>query len=545
MNLTKLLLTAAAGAAMSLSAYAGVADYGKVVPLPATIIRDASQKGFELTAKTSIVVNSNCPQMKKNAELLAGYLGKLTGYKLKIVAKGDKNAIVLSDKLDSANKDAYTLTVNPNLIQINGASASGNFYGIQTLRKSLDADKRDGKYTFPAVSIADQPRFAYRGTHLDCARHFFSADSVKQFIDILALHNVNKMHWHLTDDQGWRIEIKKYPELVKKGSVRKHTVIGRNTGKYDNIPHGGYYTQEQLRDIVKYAADRHITIVPEVDMPGHMLGVLAGYPELGCTGGPYELWGMWGVADDVLCAGNDKVYTVINDILDEVCDIFPSEYIHIGGDECPKKRWKECPKCQAKIKELGLTAEGKIPAEEKLQSYFMTQASNHLASKGRKTIGWDEIMEGGLAPGTVVMSWRGEKGGLKAAKMDHDAIMTPNTYLYFDFYQVENPVNEPLGANWSKPVTLKKVYNYEPIPDTFSKKEAKHIIGLQANLWSEYIPTMKHMQYMTLPRVAALCEVQWTAGDKNYEAFQQRLKHLASHYRLDGFNYAPHGIPAE
>lgn len=546
MKLKKMLFTVAAGAAFSLSAFAITADYSKVVPLPATIISDATQKGFQLNPNTVIIVNSNCDKMQKNAELLAGYIKKLTGYKLKVVSKGvAKNAILLNDKLDSKNKEAYTLTVSENAIQINGASASGNFYGIQTLRKSLDADKKDGKYIFPAVSIADAPRFAYRGTHLDCSRHFFTADSVKQFIDILALHNINNLHWHLTDDQGWRIEVKKYPELVKKGSMRKCTVLGLNTQEYNNTPHGGYYTQDQLRDIVKYAADRHINIVPEVDMPGHMLGVLAGYPELGCTGGPYELWCRWGVSEDVLCAGNEKVYKVMNDIMDEVCDIFPSEYIHIGGDECPKNRWKECPKCQAKIKELGLQPKGKISAEEQLQSYFMSQITNHLATKGRKTIGWDEIMEGGLAPGAIVMSWRGENGGREAAKMGHDAIMTPSSYLYLDFPQVADNTNEPLCATWGKPNTLQKIYGYEPVPSTFTKDEAKHIIGLQGNLWTEYMPNMRHVQYMAIPRLAGLCEVQWTAGDKDYEKFQQRMKQLASHYRLNGFNYAPHGIPTK
>ncbi len=513
-----------------------------VVPLPKTIASDTVAPGFKLNSKTVIAVESSNSAMTRNAELLADYLKTLTGLSLKIVSDThSSNAIILSDKLQSSNPEAYNVVINKQNITINGASPAGNFYGIQTLRKSIP-EAGEHNVMFPAGTISDQPRFAYRGTHLDSGRHFFTADSVKMFIDMIALHNVNRMHWHLTEDQGWRIEIKSRPELITKGSMRSETMVGRDQTKFDGIPHGGYYTQEQLRDIVRYAADRHITIIPEVDMPGHMQSALASYPHLGCTGGPYEVWKNWGVSDEVLCAGNDSVYTFIKDVLTEVTDIFPSEYIHVGGDECPKVRWSACPKCQAKMKELGLKDDEHSTAGQKLQSYFMHFASDFLASKGRKIIGWDEIMEGGLSPGAVVMSWRGVKGGIKAAGMGHDAIMTPCDYMYFDFYQTENRDSEPLAASWGGPVTLEKVYGYEPIPSDFTGEQAAHILGVQANLWSEFIPNMRHMQYMALPRLAALSEVQWSSAPKDYNAFNQRLKRLVRHYDAAGFNYSKHGL---
>lgn len=352
---------------------------------------------------------------------------------------------------------------------------------------------------------------------------------------MLALHNMNRFHWHLTDDQGWRIEMKSLPELAKIGSKRAGTVIGNNTGEYDNIPYGGYYTQDEVKEIIKYASDRHITIIPEIDLPGHMQAALAAYPELGCTGGPYEVWQRWGVSDDVLCAGNDSVYVFLDKVLDEITGIFPSEYIHIGGDECPKVRWKECARCQAKIKALGLRDDKHSTAEDKLQSHVMKHAADRLASKGRKAIGWDEILEGGCDTTTVIMSWRGVQGGIKAAQAGHDAIMTPATYLYFDYKQSHDE-GEP-GAFYAAPLLLDKVYGYEPIPEDFTDEQAAHIIGVQGNTWCEYIPNFRHAQYMTLPRFAALSELQWSSAPKDFDAFLVRLSQLRKIYDAEGYNY--------
>ena len=372
----------------------------------------------------------------------------------------------------------------------------------------------------PSVEINDYPRFAYRGGMLDVCRHFITLDSVKQYIDILALHNINRMHWHLSDDQGWRIEIKKYPRLIEIGSKRAGSQIGRDFNKHDTIPYGGYFTQEQIKEVINYAADRYITIIPEIDMPGHQLSALAAYPDLGCTGGPYEVWRRWGVSEDVMCAGNEKSMRFLEDVLDEVIALFPSEYIHVGGDECPKVRWKECPKCQAKIKELGIKGDSKHSAEEYLQSYVISRMEKFVESKGRHIIGWDEILQGGLAPNATVMSWRGTSGGIEAAKLEHKVIMAPNIYMYFDYYQTDDVENEPLAIGGYVPI--EKVYGFEPtdgIPDEYKS----YIIGVQANLWTEYISTFDYATYMLLPRMAALAEVQWeNPGKKDFNNFISR-----------------------
>lgn len=513
------------------------ADYN-VVPLPREI-KLSPKKGFTLNRSTQITYPADNDKLHRNAELLAGYLKQLTGYDLKLTtAVPRKNAVILSDNLTSDNKEAYSITVNDHIVTVNGASAAGNFYGIQTLRKSIDPHADGGSVIFPAGSVTDSPRFGYRGAHFDTSRHYFPADSIKEFIDMLALHNINRLHWHITDDQGWRLEIKKYPKLTEFGSVRAGTCIGHDFNSTDNKPYGGFYTQDEARDIVKYAADRHITVIPEIDLPGHMLAALTAYPELGCTGGPYAVWQRWGVSDDVLCAGNDKTLQFIDDVLDEVTDIFPSEYIHIGGDECPKEKWAECPKCQARIQQLGLMTDSHSTAEQKLQSFVMEHAAKTLASKGRKMIGWDEIIEGGLFPGATVMSWRGVEGAREAAKLGHDAIMTPTNFCYFDYAQSQDLANEPLGIGGYVPVS--KVYSLEPT-DRLTDEQAKHILGAQANLWTEYISTMDHVMYMELPRLAALSEVQWMQPEsRNYDNFTSRLPRLINHYRSLGYNYATH-----
>ena len=511
-----------------------------VIPQPAEI-QLAPRGIFQLNQDTRICYPKNDKALKKEATFLAEYIQQAIGLKLKITSKvRNNNAIVLSTDLDNNNSEAYNLNVTDSNIQIKGSTAAGVFYGIQTLRKSLPVI--EGKapiVTIPCAQIKDAPRFSYRGTHLDVSRHFITPDSIRRFIDILALHNINRFHWHLTDDQGWRIEIKKYPKLTEVGAYRPETVIGHNTGKYDGIPHEGYYTQKELREIVEYATDRHITIVPEIDMPGHMQAALAAYPELGCTGGPYQVWKMWGVSDNVLCVGNDKTLQFINDVLDEVAAIFPSEYIHVGGDECPKTRWKDCPKCQKRIKDNHLQADGKHSAEERLQSYLINHAEKHLNTIGRQMIGWDETLEGGLAPNATVMSWRGEGGGIEAARQHHNVIMTPNTYLYFDYYQTKDIANEPEAIGGYLPVET--VYNYEPMPRSLSTEEQKYIIGVQANIWTEYMPTFRQVEYMALPRLAALSEVQWSQPQlKNFDRFTQRVPHLIGLYEKLDYRYAKH-----
>ncbi len=495
---------------------------------------------FTLSAKTVISLGTNSQDMKRNANMLASYIEQATGIRPTVGKSKNGTAIVLTIDKTIANAEGYKLDADAKQIRIAGASAAGVFYGIQTLRKSLPlVNGKASKVSIPAVHIADAPRFAYRGTHLDVSRHFVTADSVRQFIDMLALHNINRFHWHLTDDQGWRIEIKKYPLLTQIGSKRAQTVIGHNSGKYDGKPYSGFYTQKQIRDIVKYAADRYITIVPEIDLPGHMQAALAAYPDMGCTGGPYEVWQKWGVSDNVLCAGNDKTLTFIDNVLKEITKLFPSKYIHVGGDECPKTQWQKCPKCQARIKALNLEAKDGHSAEERLQSYIITHASNYLKSLGRNTIGWDEILEGGLAEGATVMSWRGESGGIAAAKQHHDVVMTPNSYLYFDYYQSLDKANEPLAIGGYLP--LETVYSYEPMPKELTADEARHIIGVQANIWTEYMPTFKQMQYMALPRLAALSEVQWSQPAlKDYNSFTNRLTEFTHMYDRLGYNYAKH-----
>ena len=512
-----------------------------VIPLPQEIV-EGEGEGFLLSSKTSIVYEGD-EVMKRNAEHLSGYIKDLTGLELEVTDSKKENAIRIAVAEAGDNSEAYKLTVDKNGVNITGASAAGVFYGIQTLRKSIPAGA--GEVLLPAVTINDSPRFSYRGAHLDVSRHYFTPDSIKRFIDILALHNLNRFHWHITDDQGWRIEIKKYPKLTTVAAERDETVIGRNSGEYDGKHYGPFfYTQDECREIVAYAAERHITVIPEIDLPGHMQAALAAYPEYGCTGGPYEVWKMWGVSDNVLCAGNDATLSFIEDVLAEVIEVFPSEYIHIGGDECPKTQWEKCPKCQARIKALGIKGDNKHSAEMYLQSFVINHAEKFLNSKGRQIIGWDEILEGGLAPNATVHSWRGVEGGIEAAKQGHDCIMSPTTFMYFDYYQTKYTDDEPLAIGGYVPV--EKVYSFEPINDTLSVDIQKHIIGVQANLWSEYIPTFSHVEYMELPRMAALCEVQWCKPEnKNFEEFKQRLLPLIGIYEKYGYNYAKHILDIE
>lgn len=513
-------------------------DY-EIIPKPL----DVNCKGdasFLLKDGVAVIYPENNRKMQDNAEFLVDYVERQTGVKLiSHAGMPVDGAICLTLDLSDDNAEAYKLIVNDKRVCISGASEAGVFYGIQTLRKSLPV-AQDINVNLSAVEIYDKPRFAYRGAMLDVARHFYTVDEVKTFIDMLALHNINRFHWHLTDDQGWRIEIKKYPKLMSVASERKETVVGRwYSGIYDGKSYGGYYTQDELRDVIDYAAKRHITIIPEVDLPGHMQAALTAYPELGCTGGPYEVRTIWGVSQDVLCVGNDFTLQFVKDVLSEVADIFPSEYIHIGGDECPKVRWEKCPKCQERIKSLGLKSDAKHTKEQRLQSYMIQEAAKYLKEKGKRIIGWTEILEGGLVPDATLMSWIGESGGIEAAHQHHDVIMTPNTYLYFDYYQSKKVEDEPLAIGGYLPI--EKTYNYEPMPKVLTKEEQQYIKGVQANLWTEYIPVFSQVQYMVLPRLGAAAEVQWTdPSKKDYKDFLRRVPHLVAVYDCYGWNYATH-----
>ncbi|MGN0053575.1 MAG: beta-N-acetylhexosaminidase [Bacteroides sp.] len=517
----------------------------EVVPQP-QVITLTEAAPFKLNRRCVIAYqNDTAGLMSRNAEFLAEYINQSTGHtltlkQLKGTEQSASHAITLTLDASIPNDEGYRLTTDAQGVRLCARTPRGIFYGIQTLRKSMPASAQGATILLPSGQVEDQPRFAYRGMHLDVCRHFFPLSFVKKYIDLLALHNMNTLHWHLTDDQGWRLEIKKYPRLTEVGSQRSRTVIGRNSGEYDETPHGGFYTQEEAREIVRYAQERHITVIPEVEMPGHALAALAAYPEFGCTGGPYEVCPLWGVFDDVFCIGNDQAMQFLEDVLAEVIDIFPSRYIHIGGDEAPRTRWQHCPQCQARIRAEKLKADAKHSAEDRLQSYCMTRIERFLNERGRQIIGWDEILEGDVAPNATVMSWRGSAGGIQAAQMGHDVIMTPNDYCYFDYYQTKERDNEPLAIGGYVP--LEKVYSLEPTAQ-LTAEQARHIVGAQANLWTEYIATPEHVEYMVLPRMAALCEVQWSAPEKkSYDDFRNRLTRLVDIYQRDSLNYSVSGL---
>ena len=528
----KRLLLATALCLSMLSAHAADANYN-VVPLPKSVVM-AKGLPFNLTNATTIVYEGTNPEMKRNARFLSEYIQQASGIKTAVLDKRDKKAaaIVLTIDPKVVGAEAYRLSVNNKQVTIAASTPAGVFYGIQTLRKSLPVQTTGEAITLPAVTVADAPRFGYRGMMLDCARHFFPLSFVKKFIDILAMHNMNVFHWHLTEDQGWRLEIKSHPELTAKSSMRSGTVIGHNATVDDSIPHGGFYTQQEAREIVEYARQRHITVIPEIDMPGHMLAALAAYPELGCTGGPYEVGHRWGVYKDVLCLGKESTYKFVQDVIDEVVDIFPAKYFHIGGDESPTVMWEKCPKCLQKAKDENTDI-------KHLQQYFTNRVEKYLNGKGKSIIGWDEILEGKINQSATIMSWRGVEPGLKAAKQGHDVIMTPSSHVYFDHYQAKDTKHEPDAIGGCSPV--EKVYSYEPLPDTLSAEAKSRIKGVQANLWTEYIPFTTQAEYMVLPRMAALAEVQWTpVAKKNFDDFSKRALRLSDLYDRYGYQYARH-----
>jgi hexosaminidase len=481
-----------------------------VIPLPVSI--QPTQESFHLTAATAIYYADE--SLKEAAALLNLYLGG----RLSATAKEQEQGITLSiDSTAIPQPEGYTLQVTNNNIQLTAHDIAGIIHGIQTLRQ-LWEPAGNKAFIIPGCTITDYPRFAYRGMALDVSRHLFPVAFIKKYIDLLALYKFNTFHWHLTDDQGWRIEIKQYPRLQTIAAWRKQTLIGHKKEtphRFDGKRYGGYYTQQEIKEVVQYATARAVTIIPEIEMPGHAQAALSAYPALGCTGGPYRAATYWGVFDDVYCAGNDSTFTFLQQVLDEVMQLFPSHYIHIGGDECPKTKWQACPKCQSRMRQEALKD------EHALQSYFIQRIEKYINSKGRAIIGWDEILEGGLAPNATVMSWRGEAGGLIAAQQKHQVIMTPESHLYFDYYQSLNSA-EPLAAGSYTP--LQKVYGYQPsgsLPDT----ALPYLTGVEGQAWSEYYTTAAKAEYMIFPRALALAELAWTpASGRDYDRFLQRLR---------------------
>ena len=521
------------------------ADYAQVIPQPNSI---NMQKGAPFLLQNSTVITYTAGEdMQRNAAFLSQWINEMTHIKPAVDAAKGKAKSVISLVIDPKakginNNEGYAISINARGIVVRGRTAAGVFYGCQTLRKSLPVLKSNDANAvveMPAANINDAPRFAYRGIHLDCSRHFFPASFVKKYIDMIALHNMNRFHWHLTDDQGWRFAVDKYPKLATIASQRNGTMVNHCANVIDHTPYGGYYTDAEIKDIVKYAADRHITIIPEIDMPGHMMAVLAAYPELGCTGGPYETAMRWGIFEDILCAGNPRSYDFVKAVLDKVCDLFPSKYIHIGGDEAPRTRWEKCPKCQAVIAKEGIVAKDGKSKEALLQGFFTRKVQAYLESKGRDVIGWDELLDCDVDTSATIMSWRGSEPGAKGAKLGHDVIMTPMPHCYFDFYQSKDIVNEPVAiGNF---LDVAKVYAMQPVADGLSPEAAKHIIGVQANVWTEYIGCPEQVEYMILPRMAALSEVQWMPEkQKSFDAFKKRATSFRRIYDLYGWTVAPH-----
>ena len=505
-----------------------------IVPQPVSIRENRSVVRLPRT----LTFYGQTRALKNLADVWGDSYGMIAGVRTGNEKKADVKLYVD----DAMEAEEYGLEVSvENGVVIRGGSPAGVWWGMQSLAQILlQSDGGDGRpFTVPGLTVQDRPHFGYRSGMLDCCRHFFTVDEVKKFIDILAMHKLNTFHWHLTDDQGWRIEIKKYPLLTEIGSVRKETVVGRHgSNVYDGTPYGEgcFYSQKQIREIVKYASDRYITIIPEIEMPGHAEAALASYQWLGCKGEGYEVWPSWGVNEEIFCVGKESTFEFLEDVLDEVCDLFPGEYIHIGGDEVPYVRWKECPDCQARMKAEGITDVAY------LQGYLLKRIENHLNAKGRHIIGWDEILDAGVTPTATVMSWRGPSGGIRAAKQGNHVVMVPNTYFYLDYYQTSDPKKngEPLAIGGYVP--LSKSWSFDPY-DQLSEDEKQYITGVQANLWTEYIATFDHAQQMILPRYCALSEVAWCEDRTDLDDFRERVKSamLPMYDRL-GLNYAKYGF---
>lgn len=524
---------------VDLSAEEMKVDYN-VIPMPKEVVMDSTAE-FILKDGMGLAFDASDEEICRNAQFLRQWVKEMTGIELNLTPN-DKKAAVRMSLGAGLHEEAYILTVNKKGIHIQASDYAGLFRAAQTLRKSLPmVDAKKTGVSLPYVTVNDHPRFEYRGVLLDCGRHFFSVDFIKKFLDVMALHGCNQFHWHLTEDQGWRFEVKAYPSLAPMGSVRKETVIGPyKSGVYDGVPYGGYYTQEDCREIVRYAAERYINVVPEIDLPGHMQSALHVFPHLGCTGGPYPVRTTWGVSKEVLCGGNPETLVFLKTVLGELCEVFPSKYVHIGGDECRKHRWHECPKCQAKIKELGLVEDGKheFSKEHQLQSYINREIEAFMKERGRDIIGWDEILEGGLSGSSIVMSWRGIKGGVAAAREGHRVIMSPNVYSYIDHPQLKETKNQPRTTD-SYIVSASKVYSFEPlVPDDLTVEQQSLILGAQVNLWTEHVAYPNHAFYQLLPRLAASSEVQWCLPEqKDFEDFKVRLPRMEEIYDLMGVTY--------
>lgn len=518
-----------------------VADYNVIPQVQNLSVKDGDVYVFDSSRK---LVYDN-QDSRRSLELFAQDLEELVGIRPSVAAGTSEDAkdnVYFTLGLQDGRKEAYSINVSSDGILVRAVSPEGIYRATRTLLKSVGTEKTSS-VEFPSAEVSDWPRFGYRGLMLDVSRHFSDVEMVKRTIDMLALHQLNIFHWHLTDDQGWRIEIKSHPELTEVGAWRDDTVVGRYLGgtdyPTDGKRHGGFYTQEQIREIVAYAKERYIEIIPEIDLPGHTSAVLAAYPQLGCEDKEYKVANRWGVIRDVLCAGNPASLDLFKDIMDEVCELFPGKYIHLGGDECVKDRWKACPKCQKKIRELGLKDGSRYSKEDYLQSWFMGEVASFVQSKGKRVIGWDEILEGVPMDDSVIMSWRGTEGGITAARMGHDVVMTPTSDMYFDQSQtLASQLEEiPVGGF----VNVMKVYSYEPLPASLTPEQQKHILGCQANVWCEYMPEERIRQYQILPRLAALSEVQWTMPErKNYKDFLKRLPKMLSIYDHYGYNYAKH-----
>ena len=513
-----------------------------IIPQPTNLT--VGKGSVNINNKTSIIVTNE--SLKNSATFLRDYVKKMYNIELGIASKAtSKNNIVLSlEKTANPVSGAYTLNAGAGGITIKGDQSNGVFYGVQSLIQLMPASTSVSSLSIPSVAIKDQPRFPYRGMHLDVGRHYFPVDFIKKYIDFIAMHKMNTFHWHLTEDQGWRIEIKKYPKLTSVGAYRNGTIIGRFPGTGNTqTKYGGFYTQEEVKEVVKYATDRYIDVIPEIELPGHSSAAIAAYPELSCfpeestkhpaktewfgtTEGKQVQQG-WGVFEDVYCP-SETTFTFLENVLNEVMALFPSKYFHIGGDECPKEAWKRSAFCQQLIKDKNLKD------EHGLQSYFIQRIEKYLNSKGKQIIGWDEILEGGLAPNALVMSWRGEKGGIEAAQQHHQVIMTPGAWVYFDHSQNKPEDSVTIGGF----TDLQKVYGYEPVPKDLNPEEAKYVLGAQGNVWTEYMNNTRKVEYMIFPRMSALSEVLWSPKEnRNWEDFQKRMKTQYQRYDMQGLNY--------
>lgn len=522
----KILILICAGALLLGCTQEKVRGSVSIIPRPQELqLNDGS---FRIGRSTAIVLDDCTGQMKRTAGFLNDRLSAAAGFSLDIVgeAKPENSISFSAAELPS---EGYTIDVTETDVKVCYGDAAGAFYAVQTLLQMLPAEIFSSRrvkgvsWSIPCCSIKDSPRFKYRGMHLDVCLHYFDIDFLKRYIDLMAMHKVNRFHWHLTEDQGWRLEIKKYPLLTEKGQWRKETVIGSlKSGIYDGTPHGGYYSQDQVRELVKYAEERFVTIIPEIEMPGHALAAIACYPELSCgLEESYETATRWGIFKQVYCP-KDETFEFLENVMDEVFGLFPSTLVHIGGDECPKASWEQCDHCQKLIRELGLKD------EFELQSWFITRMEKYINSKGHEIIGWDEILQGGLAPNAKVMSWLGEEGGIKAARQHHEVVMAPHTKYYLDYWQGD-PESEPLAM--SGPTMLRTMYEYNPVPGVLTPEEAAYIIGVEGCVWTEYMPTPARVEYMAWPRMCAIAETGWTIAEKDWEDFTRRLdSHLA---RLD------------